>query len=123
MSKDELIDVLCKTDLSAAQINLLKCVRDAGVAGITREDLAEKMRDGNIRSMNGVFLALSRRIGDSGDTDCPEFFNYFEPRYCMRPALWDAIRELPDLRHAIEEMTVEEVYAEYDDDALELEPA
>lgn len=123
MSKNDLLEILCKRELSPAQINLMKCIREAGVAGISKQDLADEMRDGNIRSVNGIFLGLSRRIDESGDASCPEFFNYFEPRFCMHPNLWFAIQELPELKHAIENMSVEEIYETYDDDALELDVA
>ena len=124
MSKDDLVDILCKNPLSPAQINLLKCIREAGPVGISREGLADKMRDGNVRSINGILLGLSRRIGSS-TTDCPEFFNYYNPRYCMRPALWDAIREIPELREVIDDMSIAEIYDEFEDksDRLELQPA
>jgi len=122
MDTQEIVDILSKKSLSPSQISLLKCIRDAGPVGISREDLANKMRDGNIRSMNGVFLALSRRINKSNDTSCPEFFNYYEPRYCMRPALWDAIQQLPGLHAVIEDMTVGDIYDEYDKRSEWFEP-
>ena len=122
MSTEEIVNILSKKSLSPSQISLMKCIRDAGPVGISREDLAKKMCDGNIRSMNGVFLALSRRINASNDTDCPELFNYYEPRYCMRPALWDAIQQLPELLATIEDMSVDAIYDEYDKRSEWLEP-
>ncbi|MEM6282995.1 MAG: hypothetical protein AAF787_12430 [Chloroflexota bacterium] len=123
MQVNDLVQILTRKPLSPAQINLLKCIRDAGVVGISKHDLADKMRDGNVRSVNGIFLALSRRIDESGETSCPEFFNYFEPRYCMHPKLWLAIKRLPRLRKLIENNTVEEIYDRINErDGLKLNP-
>jgi hypothetical protein len=125
MSTEEIYDILTKKDIPPTQIAIFKCLRDARPLGCTRQDLADQMRDGNIRGVHGILLALSQRISGANDTDCPEFFNKHADYSTLRPALWQAICEIPELQAAVETMTVTEIYATYgqDDKARWLQPA
>jgi len=113
MNAEDIYDILTKKTIPPTQIAIFRCLRQRRPLGCTREDLANLMRDGNIRGVHGVFLALSQRINGANDTDCPEFFNKDEGYYTLRPALWQAICRIPKLQDAVETMTVDEIYAEY----------
>ena len=125
MNADDIYAILTKKDIPPTQIAVFKCLRDARPLGCTRQELADLMRDGNVRGVHGIFLALSQRINGANDTDCPEFFNKFKDYYTLRPALWQAICEIPELQAAVENMSVDEIYETYgaNDKSEWLQPA
>jgi hypothetical protein len=102
--------VLTRRFIPYGQMTLYHALYKAGERGLTKSKLAEQIREGDRKSLTGVFGALGRRINSSEPfkAQSPGIGLFFEIsrrgddwHYCMRPELQEAIEGVPGLYEAV----------------------
>lgn len=130
MPEDQVVDlsdveaiqhVLTREFIPYGQMTLYHALYKAGERGLTKSELAEQIRQGDSKSLTGVFGALGNRINGSEPfkEQKPGTALFFERtrqdgdwHYRMRPELREAIEELPGLHEAVS-WTLDEILDKY----------
>ncbi len=118
---DDILRVITRKSVSPGQITLYKALYEAGDQGLSKSELAAKVREKDEVSLTGVLGALGNRVNqtDGLKTQTKGVALLIEKdkvkgelHYRMRSELRKAIEALPQLREAIN-LTVGKIYAKY----------
>jgi hypothetical protein len=107
-----IVHVLTRKPIPRGQLCLFKALYEAGSRGLSKEDLAERMRWGNEKSLTGVIGALGKRVNGTWDFEIAKpgaellVVSFNGKRngtvfYRIRPELREAIKALPELSTAL----------------------
>jgi hypothetical protein len=117
------VKVLTHTSIPPGQINLFKLLYENDPRGLTLKELADRMRDGDLRGMQGVLNGLARRISETKsipEVATPKYQVFFfiegegaETRFHLFPEAKQAIERLPELLSVIRQNSVQDVYEYY----------
>jgi endonuclease/exonuclease/phosphatase family metal-dependent hydrolase len=107
---DDVLHVLTRMPIPPGQVALFKALRDAEPEGLTQDELAERMRWGDPRSLRGVLGALGKRVNETpGFEDSRPGIRFLVHRdevagtYRALPLLLRAIEALPRLEEALQQ--------------------
>lgn len=118
---NDILRVITRKSISPGQITLYKALYEAGKPGLSKSELAAKIREKDEVSLTGVLGALGNRVNQTDGLKTQEKGLallikkekvHGELHYRMRSELRKAIESLPQLREAIN-LTAGKIYAKY----------
>ena len=123
LNTDQLIAIFKHTNIPPGQMNLFKLLYENDPRGLTLKELAEMMRDGDLRSMQGVLNGLSRRIAETNkipNVATPKYQVFFfiegegpYTRFRLFPEAKQAIDSIPEFIEVINTHSVDQIYSKF----------